>query len=104
MTIKIQWTTKAIENIEEIYEFYASKNERAAVDLYNTIITATEPLKTFPEMAPIEPLLEGYLHPYRSLVVKKKYKIIYYISNDLIYITAVWDCRRSDNRLLRFIK
>lgn len=55
-------------------------------------------------MAPIEPLLEGYLHPYRSPVVKKKYKIIYYISNDLIYITAVWDCRRSDNRLLRFIK
>lgn len=48
MTIKIQWTTKAIENIEEIYEFYASKNERAAVDLYNTIITATEPLKNFP--------------------------------------------------------
>lgn len=47
MTIKIQWTTKAIENIEEIYEFYASKNERAAVNLYNTIITATEPLKSF---------------------------------------------------------
>ena len=30
---------------------------------------------------------------YRSLLVRKHYKIVYFIEGDFIYFAAVWDCR-----------
>lgn len=50
-------------------------------------------------MAAIEPLLEDFPQAFRALVVKKHYKVIYYIEKDTIYAVTIWDCRQNPNKL-----
>lgn len=102
MTIK--WSPQALQDLESIYEFQEGKSIQTAQTLYQILIQAILPLSRFPEMAPREPLLEAYAQEYRALVVKKHYKIIYYISEDSIYIVTIWDCGQSLNRLVRWLK
>jgi plasmid stabilization system protein ParE len=50
-------------------------------------------------MAPIEPELVGYTNMYRSLVVEKSYKVVYYIKDDTVHISALFDCRQDPQKL-----
>ena len=38
----------------------------------------------------IEPALRGLKREYRSLVVHKNYKVIYYIDDDMVFIASFW--------------
>jgi len=94
--MKILWLELAEEDIESIYQFYAkNKSIKAANKIYNDILDATDSLANFPQMAPIVSDLSDYEEEYRSLVVQKHYKIIYFIEHDSIYIAAVWDARQN---------
>lgn len=48
-----------------------------------------------PSMGSIEPLLAERVTIYRSLVVNKLNKMIYYIDKDTIFIVDLWDTRRE---------
>ncbi|WP_455638360.1 type II toxin-antitoxin system RelE/ParE family toxin [Parabacteroides sp.] len=96
MRREIAWSDNAITLLDDIYEYYCLKSESAAIRLYNKILDSAEPLKTFPQAGPLEPMLKELPDNYRSLVVEKHYKLIYTISPDLIEIHAVWDCRQDD--------
>ena len=99
--MKLFWFTDAIADLDEIYDYYFALNPRAAAMLYNTILDAADILRTHPRIAPIEPLLEGFTEEYRSLIVAKgKYKLVYYIDNDNVYIVLVFACRRNPNKII----
>lgn len=55
-------------------------------------------------MGKIEPLLQERRHEYRSLVVRKHLKLIYYIKDNVIYIANLWDTRREPQQLKEEIK
>ena len=94
--MKILWLELAEEDVESIYQFYAKdKSIKAANRIYNDILDATDSLADFPQMASIEPELSDDGEEFRSLVVRKHFKIIYFIESDSIYIAAVWDCRQN---------
>lgn len=95
----IAWSDNAIALLDKIYDFYATKSVSAANKIYNRLLTSAEPLSTFPQAGIIEPLLKGHSECYRSLVVEKHYKLIYTITNDLIEIHAIWDCRQEGKKL-----
>lgn len=99
MPTRLKWLPQAITLLENIYDYISKKSERSAVCVYNRIIDSANPLKTFPYAGSIEPLLEDFPQNFRSLVVEKHYKLIYTISNDLIEIHAIWDCRQDDWKL-----
>lgn len=99
MQREIAWSDNAITLLDEIYHFYCKKSKSAAIRLYNRLLDSTEPLKTFPQAGPLEPLLSEFSENYRSFVVEKHYKLIYTISPDLIEIHAIWDCRQDDWKL-----
>lgn len=98
MVNRIVWLPMSQRHLKRIYKFISKKNEQAAIKTHNKLLDATESLPQFPQMAPIEPLLEDCDKAYRALVVDK-YKILYYFENNTIYIAAVWDCRQSTKRL-----
>lgn len=50
-------------------------------------------------MGKIEPLLAGRPQNFRSLVIHKHYKLIYYIDEDTIYIAALIDTRADPDSL-----
>ena len=101
--MKLIWSIPATMQLENIYYFYSQKNIEAATNIYNDIIDEAETLTKFPKMAPIEPILEDYTRKYRSLVVRKHFKVVYRIEEETIYIAAVFDCRQDPQKLVSMI-
>lgn len=101
--MKLKWLKRAGMHLEAIYTYLARENERAAVEMYNKLIDAADTLLIFPEAGKIEPLLRGKPKVYRSLVACRHYKLVYRIEKETIKIVAVWDCRRSPDKLKKMI-
>ena len=104
MRIKIKWLPQAIALLDNIYDYYSEKSQTAAIRLYNNILDSAEPLRTFPNAGPVEPLLEEYKDGFRSIVAEKHYKLIYTVKEELVEIHAVWDCRQEGWRLKEMFK
>lgn len=94
--MNILWLELAEEDLDSIYQFYAKdKSIKVAYKIYNEILDVAESLADFPQMASIELDLSEEGEEYRSLIVRKHFKLIYFIENESIYIAAVWDCRQN---------
>ena len=48
-----------------------------------------------PRLGITEPLLAGRKREYRSIVVHKLFKLVYYVKDETLYIAALWDTRRE---------
>jgi plasmid stabilization system protein ParE len=104
MGMRLIWTAFAATQLENLYRFLNNKSETAAVSVYNDILDETERLLHFAEMAPIEPLLSEFSEVYRSLVIRSTYKVVYYTTNNSIFIVAVFDCRQNPEKLKKHIR
>ncbi|MCC8142583.1 MAG: type II toxin-antitoxin system RelE/ParE family toxin [Tannerellaceae bacterium] len=94
--MKIVWTDLALEDLEQLFEFYKKENPDRAVRIYNTIVEQVDILADFPNLAQIEPLLGEQPVTFRSLVTfSGLIKVIYYVKDENINITHIWDCRRN---------
>ena len=93
--MKLLFAPEALEDMENIYHYYAERNERYAVELYNQIINEAEYLQRFPFIAQKEPLLAEYPETYYSLIVWHCYKLVYFIENDTVNVVSVFDCRQN---------
>ncbi len=85
----------AKKQLIEIYDFIAQESPVNAVKVYNGILDEIEILMTFPQIARIEDRLNGLRVEFRSLVVLRRYKVVYFTEEDIIYIFMIWDCRRN---------
>ena len=97
--MNIIFSDLVLEQLESIYNYLQTKSNYAAAIIHNHILDEIERLIDFPQIAPIEPELKGFTHTYRSLVVRKTYKVIFYIEDDTIYISALFDCRQNPQKL-----
>lgn len=89
---------EAREDLEQIYNFYALQNVRAAIKIHNGILDDIELLQSNPYIGPILSKRGNYY--IRALLCRtRKHKIIYYIVDDEIRITQIWDCRRNPQDL-----
>lgn len=99
--MRIIWSSEVTRSLEVIYDFYCSKNERAANKIITDIYNAALFLSHQPYMAPIEPALREFSESYRSLVVRRLFKLIYRIDEDkqAVVIVTIWDCRQNPEKL-----
>ncbi|MDR3247006.1 MAG: type II toxin-antitoxin system RelE/ParE family toxin [Prevotellaceae bacterium] len=101
----IDWTDKAKRHLKSIFDFYVeTAGRKTAIEMVTDIKVATKPLTKFPQMAAIEPILSDLPEKFRSLVVCKHYKVIYYVNNKVVHIFAIWDCRQNPDNLKIQIK
>ena len=63
-------------------------------------------LTRFPETGFLEPLLKGRMQVYRSYLINKRFKLIYYYvsSSDTVIVADIWDTRREPKNLVSRIK
>jgi len=59
-------------------------------------------LETNPQIGPKEPLLGDYEFEYRFLV-KKNYKIIYRLDNNIVRVISVFDTRQNPSKIRNFL-
>jgi len=103
--MEINWRPQAQEALYGIYRFYSVKNQKAAERIINAILEAVDKLSIFPKMAPVEDMLSGLANEYRSMVVRRLFKVIYFIneSTDEIVVVTIFDCRQNPSKLRRSI-
>ena len=88
---------------EHIEEEFGRKAERKFKAKFREAIRL---LKDNPYLGPVEPLLADRTQTYRSVVVAKLNKMVYYVEDDdkIIYVVAFWDCREEPATLARQVK
>jgi plasmid stabilization system protein ParE len=103
--MKVLWTKSAEDQLNGIYDYIQTRNTWAAIEIYNDIVDDSAMLELFPSMGVIEPLMSEFPEEYRYLIVRRNYKIVYYIDNEaIIYVAAVFDCRQDPKKLKTIIK
>lgn len=98
--IEIVWLEDARNDLESIYQFVAQQNQRSAAKIHNQIYDTVGILKTSPMAGMVDTRLnDGDSAVYRSLIVRRRYKVVHKIVNNKVYILVVWDCRRDPEKL-----
>jgi len=99
--MKIVWTKEALEETKTIYEYYKSNiSVYVAKRIKEKILSSTKNLHKYPNQGQIEELLNHKDDIFRYLIVDN-YKIIYKISEKIIYIIKIFDCRRNPELINR---
>lgn len=92
----VRWTNFAESKLKEILDYYLiATNRKTAEKVIANIRSETNRLAVSPLIASREFLLEEEKEELRSLVIRRRYKAIYYIESDFVYIIDIWDCRRN---------
>ncbi len=99
-TFEVLWTKNAEFDLESIIEYIKTDSVKLAKDIFFEIRNRCNDLSTFPTSRRIVPELQqiGVLK-YRELIYKR-WRIVYKIENDKIFIVAVVDSSRDIEDIL----
>lgn len=93
--MQVKWLPDALEDLDQIINYCVQQfGHEVALRFYGNIEKNTLRLSHNPCLGPVEPLLSHLSTEYRY-IVEGHYKEIYFIKSDVVYIAALWDCRRN---------
>lgn len=94
--MRVVWNERAELRLAQIMEYGISAfGEKAAQLLMKEIRKNEARLAVCPYLGKKELVLEGLPISYRSLVIHRNYKLIYYIEDETVYIATLFDNRRN---------
>ena len=99
--MRVKWTERATKGKQQVANYIRRKFGDDRKDQFlQQVRETTQMLKQHPEMGSIDPLFEDFPITYRSTIINGLNKMVYYIEEDekVIYIAALWDCRREPNK------
>lgn len=103
--MKVVWSIRANKEWKSVALYIYYEFGKKAVENYLEKTKYWErKLMLFPECGGPEPLLSDKQIKYRSLIISKHSKIIYYIKKEVVYISDVWDMRRNPQVLANRIR
>jgi len=88
----------ANDRIAEHFEFLARVDENAANKLLNEMLKDIRSLESMPERCP--PYNRPYLPvgKYRYKISYKRYRIVFQVVDDNVFVDDIQDCRQSDDK------
>lgn len=100
MGLTVYWTDFALNQLEQIFDFYKYKaGVEVSKRLVTQIIDRTLLLENSPFIGTKEPFLERRAKEYRYLV-EGNYKIIYSVEGSDIWVSSVFDCRQNPIKMI----
>ncbi len=103
--MQVEWSKQAMREWENTVRYIFREFGRKAPENFELDIAKWEArIAVNPELAHQEPLLKDRKKYYRGLIVSKHSKLIYFVENEVVYISDLWDMRREPSRLSRRIK
>jgi plasmid stabilization system protein ParE len=101
---EIKWHDSAREHLRKIFDFnFDHMSENYAYSILGEVLSEVQDLEKFPKKGAPELLLEGRKYEYRHLVIRKNYKVIYFLVEDEAHIAAVWDVRQNPQTLVQTV-
>ena len=103
--MKIHWHKRAAAQLHQVEEYVLRDfGERIRQEFMDEVEQATHALADMPTMGKIDPLCAHRRQTYRSIIVRRLNKIVYYVKGDALYIAAFWDTRREPKAQARQTK
>ncbi|MCU4164073.1 type II toxin-antitoxin system RelE/ParE family toxin [Carboxylicivirga caseinilyticus] len=97
--MKLVYTEQALNSLEDILYFMASKVSRKKLSLIrNRILDAADTLLKQPLQGAEEPYLKHLSLGHRR-IIDGNYKIIYRVIGEYIYITDIFDTRQDPDKM-----
>ena len=94
------WTDTAKKDLNEIIEYIAQDSIAIAIQKYEKIREAAEPLVLFPYQGRVIPeLLKHNIAKFKELIISP-WRLMYKIENNVVYVMAVIDGRRNIEDIL----
>ena len=92
--MKIHWHKRAADQLHQVEEYVLRDfGERIRQEFMDEVEQATLSLADMPTMGKIDPLFVYRKQTYRSNIVRRLNKIVYYVKNNTIHVAAFWDTR-----------
>lgn len=92
--MKIHWHKRAADQLHQVEEYVLRDfGERIRQEFMDEVEQATLSLADMPTMGKIDPLFVYRKQTYRSIIVRRMNKIVYYVKNSTIHVAAFWDTR-----------
>ena len=99
--MRVSWSKRATKSLTQTSVYILTEfGSRANRKFLQEIQRVSDLLEDNPYMGQIEPLLANKPKEYRSIVINRLNKIVYYIKGDTIRVSALWDTRREPKSLL----
>ena len=103
--MEIIWADEAFERWCEAADYILHQFGVQAVERFQERTEEWEDaMLQSPLIGKAEPLLANRTHLYRSIVINKLNKLIYYIENETIIVADFWDTRREPKEQANQIK
>ena len=103
--MNIIWTNPAIDELGKTIRYITNNYGNKSVAKFNRqLAKSIKMISNNPQSAPKELLLENEEEEFRSIVINRLNKLVYYIDNNTLYIADIWDCRRAPKNLTNRIK
>lgn len=94
--MNVIWNTWAEEEMLQTADYIETQyGENAKEKFFEEVFHIAELLGKNPHLGKVEPLLATAPVMYRSIVVNRLNKIIYYVNGNVIEIVDFWDTRRE---------
>ena len=100
--MNVSWSARALKAVNQTSDYILDTFGFTANESFlESIQQASDLLLSNPMAGQIEPLLTHTPIQYRSIVIHRLGKIVYYIKKDTIRIAAFWDTGREPKRLMK---
>jgi plasmid stabilization system protein ParE len=99
----VKWSARARQNLSSIYYYIKEEQQEPnnADKVREALLSAGRNLSQFPKKHAQEPLLSFTGEPYRSVVVKSSFKIVYLVKDEEVRIVRIFHTKQSPERLKR---
>ena len=100
--MNVIWNKNAEHQWQQIaYYILRRFGKRSAIKFANDTKAWQAKLSEFPYIGIVEPSIQGRKHEYRSFIVHKRCKVVYYVlpKQETIRVAALWDPRRDPGQL-----
>ena len=100
--MRIHWHKRAYFAFHQVEEYILEKfGEQTRQEFMDEVDRAVLALAEMPTIGKLDPLFAHRRQAYRSIIVRRLNKIVYFVKDDTIHIAAFWDTRREPNAQAR---
>ena len=94
--MKIHWHKRAAAQLHQVEEYVLRDfGERIRQEFMDEVEQTVLSLAEIPTMGQMDPLFAHRKQTYRSIIVRRMNKVVYYVKDDTLHIAAFWDTRRE---------
>jgi len=97
-TFTVKVAHAANDRMCEHFEFLARVNEAAAIQLIEALVSDIRSLERIPSRCPMFERAGIKKGKYRFLISAKRYRVVYQVTGDTVYVDDIQDCRQDADK------